>query len=111
MVSNSSSNTSAPAAKGGNPLPRQQTSLLASVMQIPLKKGQKVKEADPATLQSGTTETGFSKGGDASLNRAAGLSPSHFHSLLSSVPVSSGKMVNTAWNYYSLNRLLAHTGA
>lgn len=23
---------------------------------------------------------------------------------------SSGKMVNTAWKYYSLNRLLAHTG-
>lgn len=68
MVSNSSSNTSAPAAKGGNPLPRQQTSLLASVMQIPLKKGQKVKEADPATLQSGMTETGFSTGGETPLS-------------------------------------------
>lgn len=83
MVSNSSSNTSAPAAKGGNPLPRQQTSLLASVMQIPLKKGQKVKEANPATLQSGATETGFSEGGDAALNKAAGLSPSYFYSFFS----------------------------
>lgn len=62
MVSNSSSNTSAPTANGGNPLPGQQTSLLASVMQIPLKKGQKVKEADPASLQRGMTETGFSEG-------------------------------------------------
>lgn len=68
MVSNSSSNTSAPTANGGNPLPGQQTSLLASVMQIPLKKGQKVKEADPATLQSGMTETGFSEGGETSVS-------------------------------------------
>lgn len=67
MVSNSSSNTSAPTANGGNPLPGQQSSLLTSVMQIPLKKGQKVKEADPATLQSGMTETGFSEGGETLL--------------------------------------------
>lgn len=67
MVFNSSSNTSAPTASGGNPLPGQQSSLLASVMQIPLKKGQKVKEADPATLQSGMTETGFSEGGETPL--------------------------------------------
>lgn len=82
MVSNSSRNTSAPTANGGNPLPGQQTSLLASVMQIPLKKGQKVKEADPATLQSGMTETGFSKGRETPRNRAAGLSRSHSFSLL-----------------------------
>lgn len=82
MVSNSSSNTSAQTANGGNPLPGQQTSLLASVMQIPLKKGQKVKEADPATLQSGMTETGFSKGSETPRNRAAGLSRSHSFSLL-----------------------------
>lgn len=64
MVSNSSSNTSAPTANGGNALPGQQTSLLASVMQIPLKKGQKVKEADPASLQRDMTETGVIEGGE-----------------------------------------------
>lgn len=74
------SNTSTPTANGGNPFPGQQTSLLASVMQIPLKKGQKVKEAHPATLQSGMTETGFSESGETpfSVELQACLTPISF---------------------------------
>lgn len=62
MVFTSSSNTSAPTADGVNPLPGQHTSLLASVMQILLQKGQKVEEADAATLQRAVTGTGFCEG-------------------------------------------------
>ncbi len=110
MASNSSSNTSAPTANGGNPLPGQQTPLLASVMQIPLKKGQKVKEADPATLQSGMTETGFSEGGETLLStELRGCLALIFYSLLSSVPISSEKMVNMAWKYYRTNCISVDT--
>lgn len=110
MVSNSSRNTSAPTANGGNPLPRQQTSLLASVMQIPLKKGQKVKEADPATLQSGITETGFSKGGEILLSiELQGCLALIFIRFSPMFPFLLEKMAYMAWKYYSPNRLLAHT--
>lgn len=110
MVSNSSGNTSAPTANGGNPLHGQQTSLLASVMQILLKKGQKAKKSNPTALQSGMTETGFSAGGETHLSIALQgclaliviLSSSVFPSLLQT-------MVNMAWKYYIPNRLLAHT--
>lgn len=67
MVSSSSSNTSALTANGGNPLPGQQTSPLASVMQIPLTKGRNAEEAYLASLQSGMTETGSSEGGETLL--------------------------------------------
>lgn len=68
MVSNCSGNTSAPTANGGNQLPRQQTSLPGFCHANPSEeKGKKVKEANPSTLQSGMTETGFGEGGETLL--------------------------------------------
>lgn len=104
---NSSSETSAPTADGGNPpLHGQQLSLLASVMQILVKKRQKVKKSIPATLQSGMSETGFSEGGGALLSMALQgcfalvfiLSSSLFPFLLQTV-------ANMAWKYYKTKSL------
>lgn len=95
MVSNSIPSTFAPVANGDNLLPGQQTLLLASVMQIPLKKGRKVKEVDPATLQTGMTETGFSEGVETPLNTTAELSCCHSHSPVSSAPITAGKTVGS----------------
>lgn len=68
MVSDCSGNTSAPTANGGNQLPRQQTSLPGFCHANPSEeKGKKVKEANPSTLQSGMTETGFGEGGETLL--------------------------------------------
>lgn len=84
MVSNSSSNTCSN-CKWRQSVSRATNSWLLSCKSL-RRKGNKVKEADWATLQSGMTEAGLTEGGGTPVSKELqGLSRFHFHSPFSNV--------------------------